>query len=420
VPIEERCTDRGFRIETNSAWGADAEIHGGTSLAIVIQMPQNGSGGPVLALRSGFMNRLISFGKLPLLMLGLGFCSGAAVAQTYITLDYPGGFGTVLSGVDGNNIVGTDNSLPGGFLYNGSTFTSISDPLAGSQGTSPAGISGNNVVGCYYDPTGNLHGFIYTVSTSAYTTLNDPSAPSSTSGGIVGTVTTGISGNNVVGFYWDSSDTAQGFLFNLSTSAYTTLRDPFAAYNQFPEGTCPEGISGNYVAGLYRDSADRCHGFVYNIANKSYTTLDDPLVGGQMITTVTGIDGDTVFGCYTDTSNYYQPFLFDILTDTYTTLNSDPWGPIWLTGGISGNTIVGTYTDSNDISHGFVATIPEPSTLALLGVWAMGLAVYGLWRRKQERISLVGEPTLSGQDETDGPAILSMPFRWTETARKAA
>ena len=71
------------------------------------------------------------------------------------------------------------------------------------------------------------------------------------------------------------------------------------------------------------------------------------------------------------------------------------------------------------------AVTPEPSTLPLLAAGAVGLAGY-VWRqRKRKRpLSLTAEPTLAGHDEADsqddGPAILSMPSRWTKSARRAA
>src|SRR5208283_4025992 len=85
------------------------------------------------------------------------------------TLDDPlGTLTTCPFGIDGNNIVGfyrdsSDNNTHG-FLYNGSTYTTIDDPLAGPGGTYPYGISGNNIVGSYLDSSGNYHGFITTVS----------------------------------------------------------------------------------------------------------------------------------------------------------------------------------------------------------------------------------------------------------------
>ena len=77
------------------------------------------------------------------------------------------------------------------------------------------GISGNNIVGTYVDSSGNNNGFLYNGST--YTTLNDPL-------GVYGTFVDGIDGNNIVGSYTDSTGNNNGFLYNGST--YTTLNDP--------------------------------------------------------------------------------------------------------------------------------------------------------------------------------------------------
>ena len=107
------------------------------------------------------MKRLIFSGKLSLLLLGLGLWSGGAVAQTFTTLDYPVGIDTQLNGIDGNNIVGTANALPGGFLYNGSIFTGIADPLGVSGEGEPMAISGNNIVGSYADSGGTGHVYLY-------------------------------------------------------------------------------------------------------------------------------------------------------------------------------------------------------------------------------------------------------------------
>ena len=80
---------------------------------------------------------------------------------------------------------------------------------------------------------------------------------------------------------------------------------------------------------------------------------------------------------------------------------------------------------------------PEPSTLVLLAAAAIGLAGYAWQRRRKRCSSLAGEakndrlktyptsePVLCGQDETDlqadGPAVLSLPSRGTNSARRAA
>jgi autotransporter-associated beta strand protein len=65
-----------------------------------------------------------------------------------------------------------------------------------------------------------------------------------------------------------------------------------------------------------------------------------------------------------------------------------------------------------------VSPVPEPGTIGLLGVGAIGLAGYA-WRRRK-RSTFVAEETVSDDDQEDGTAILAMPSRWTEAVRRAA
>ena len=84
------------------------------------------------------------------------------------------------------------------------------------------------------------------------------------------------------------------------------------------------GVSGNKVVGHYINDTGT-HGFLYDGTN--YTTIDDPLS-----------DGNT-----------------------------------WATG-ISGTTIVGGYTGAtDDTPHGFIATTPEPASIALLSLGGLVL-----------------------------------------------
>jgi hypothetical protein len=140
--------------------------------------------------------------------LGLALLGAAAMAQaqTYTTLDdHPLGIGqTIARGISGNNIVGyyTDSSdNVHGFLYNGSTYTTLDDPL-GALGTYARGISGNNILGYYYDSVPKSYGFLYNGST--YTPLNCPLSAHLT-------VACGIDGNNIVGVYVDSSGNLHSF-----------------------------------------------------------------------------------------------------------------------------------------------------------------------------------------------------------------
>ncbi len=368
------------------------------------------------------MKRLMIFGKLPLLVLGLGFWSSAAVAQTFITLDYPGGTDTHVTGIDGNNVVGQYNDSSyntHGFVYNLSTssYTAILNYPGATNGTYPGGISGNNIVGWYQLSDNYFHGFLY--NESAYTPLNDPLAGNDST--LDGTIATGISGNNIIGYYRDSAGETHGFLYN--GSVYTPLDDPLAGNNHsyLFQGTYALGISGNNIVGEYVDSSDLYHGFLYNKSTGSFTTLDDPLAIGSWGTGAFGMSGNIIAGTYYVSLGGDESVVHGFLYDgsTYTTIDD----PNALYGtyiqGISGNTVVGWYVDGSG-DHGFVATMPEPSTLTLLGTALLGLGVVYLRRRRERNsLSVIEDSTLSSDDET-GPAILSLPSRWTETMRRAA
>jgi hypothetical protein len=85
--------------------------------------------------------------------------------ESYTSLTYPEATGeTIAQGISGNNIVGQywDNSGEHGFLYNGTSWTTLSYP--GSVNTYAYGISGNNIVGNYNYGSGMpAHAFIYTI-----------------------------------------------------------------------------------------------------------------------------------------------------------------------------------------------------------------------------------------------------------------
>jgi probable HAF family extracellular repeat protein len=100
----------------------------------------------------------------------------------------------------------------------------------------------------------------------AFTTLDNPLAANPVPGS--GTFAQGINDDGqVVGYYYDSSGNAHGFLF--TRGGYTTLDDPSTVNNQ----TFPEGINKNGdIVGWYNDLS-RDHGFVYSAGR--YTTLYD-------------------------------------------------------------------------------------------------------------------------------------------------
>ena len=317
------------------------------------------------------MNRF-TFTVFGLLLAVLLWQPAIAGTFTFTTLDDPSTtLGTYLSNISGNTVVGAyvspASNAPVGFIYNGSTYTTLIDPV-GARGTSVSGISGNNIVGSYWDAFDNVHGFIY--NGSSYTTIDDPL-------GVDGTYACGISGNNIVGCYLNPPSQNHGFLYN--GSSYTTIDDPLGV-----DGTYAYGISGHNIVGCYLNPSSQNHGFLYN--GSTYTTIDDPLAGPAGSYAI-GISGNNIVGTYLDSSNQEHGFLYN--GSTYTTLDDPLAGSgagygTWACG-ISGNNIVGYYTDSSGIYHGYIATIvPEPSTLALLGVGAMGLIAY-VWRRRRAR-----------------------------------
>jgi hypothetical protein len=281
--------------------------------------------------------------------------------------------GTVADGISGNNIVGNYYTSDGdhGFLYNGSTYVSLNDPL-GTITTARA-ISGNNVVGSYYND-GTYSGFIYDGST--YATLNDPLATD-------GTTPYGISGKDVVGTYQNASGT-HGFLYNGST--YSTLGN----LPNTTGTTIPFGIDGNQIVGTYIAPDGNAEGYVYN--GTTYTIIQDPMAAyitsgtnsnQQSGTEVSGISGNNIVGLYTDGSGLMHGFLYN--GTNYVTIDDPNEAPGGLeeVSGVDGNNLVG-YDETRSGFHAFEATpaVPEPSSTTLFVLGLAGLAIY---RRARSR-----------------------------------
>jgi hypothetical protein len=170
----------------------------------------------------------------------------------YITLDDPdsGVTSTTVHGTDGTRVVGSSSGFSGvytGFVYNGTTWTDVSDPL-GVNGTQAFGVSGNNIVGYYIDGSYNIYAYLFDGST--WTTLNF---------GGDGSRAFGIQGNEVVGVYFDGSQ-ADGYVYDIATGQYITVNGPAGA-----TGTELTGIDGDTVTGYYFDSGGLTHGFTTTV-----------------------------------------------------------------------------------------------------------------------------------------------------------
>ncbi len=80
----------------------------------------------------------------------------------------PPDYNTILEGIDGKNVVGRNyNSSMGSsvfnFLYDGATYTAIDDHPLGEGRTYVQDISGDDIVGYYIDSSGHTHGFVATI-----------------------------------------------------------------------------------------------------------------------------------------------------------------------------------------------------------------------------------------------------------------
>jgi hypothetical protein len=221
--------------------------------------------------------------------------------SSYQTIDNPNGSDTVASGIYNGTIVGSfTNSVSQsqGFIDASGTFTTLSGPT-GALATEATGISGGTVVGNYKSSGSGSTGFVY--RNGSYTTLNDPLGSSQGLGN--NTYVTGIDGTNIVGYYIDPDySDANGFLYNGST--FTTLDDPNSLFGS--QGTFVTGISGNLIVGYYYMSGLDPQGFVYNETTGAYTTVDDP--SGTEGTRIEGISGNTLVGSYENSEGFIEGF----------------------------------------------------------------------------------------------------------------
>jgi len=249
---------------------------------------------------------------------------------------------TTASAVSGSTVVGYYRSgFIGnyhGFSYNAGTYTTLDYPSATQ--TFPGAVSGTMVVGDYDDSSFHPHGFIYD---GVHFTSFEPPA------GTNDLRVHGLYNGTIVGFVGLTS----GHGFSYDGSTYTLLDYPGAT------STSAEGIYQNEIVGYYVDAASVDHGFIYDGSN--YTSLDFP---GAQDTFAYGISGGTIVGAYYINSAYHG-FVYD--GSTFSTFDVGSNTQIF---DISGNTVVGSANQ-----RGFLATVPEPSTVTLCGSLLFAFAV---------------------------------------------
>ncbi len=196
-------------------------------------------------------------------------------------------------------------------------------------------------------------------------TLDDPS-------GARGTFPRGIDGAHVVGYYVDSSGVQHGFVYTISSQTFATVDNPSA-----DAGTSSLwGVSGNTAVGSYA-SGSKGYGQLYSLAAGSFTPINHPWATAS--TSANGTDGLSIVGAFQDASNVSKGYVYNIGTQTFTTLNYPGATGFTIAYGVAGGSVVGLYDNTDGVHHGFLAvsTVPEPSQtlLGVMGALAVGFAV---------------------------------------------
>ena len=235
-------------------------------------------------------------------------------------------------------------------------------------------------VGFWIDGNGNNFGFVDQNGT--FTPVTGPNVPST---GVTVTQLLGVNSANIAaGFDVNAAGDAQGFLYNIGAQTFTAITLP-ASFNATM--TTATGVNNfGLVTGFYTDTAGNVHGFTDN--NGAFTSYDDPNGTGTNTMFLGPNNLGQIVGSYVDANGLTHGLVFNSLTNTWQTVddpNSSATAAFMVTGttinGINDlGQLVGFYSDGTNV-NGFLASVPEPGSLGLMGLGALGL-ILGARRRR--------------------------------------
>jgi hypothetical protein len=224
--------------------------------------------------------------------------------------------------------------------------------VPGSLNTEAWGINDSGQIVGRYTTAGMGHGFL--LSGGTYTSI-DVSGPYSTDANGIN------NGGLVVGTYFNPSTNPSTHGFLRSGGSYTPLNGAGRGINNQGQIVGTSGLNGFLLSG------------------GNYTIIRAP--GSDYTETDWINDAGQIVGNY---SNAAGGHAFVLIGGTYTLLNV-PGSFVTTAFGINNaGQIVGYYLDGAGTQHGFLATlttVPEPSTLFLVGIGTLGASGFA-WRRR--------------------------------------
>ncbi len=282
-----------------------------------------------------------------------------------------------------------------GFTQNGSAVDNFTADPTVTTNANPVNIAGSNTAMANgINSSGTIVGF--DGITHAFS-LSGNSQVSFIPNGGTSAQAFGINDNGMIaGQYTTAAGATPGFVLNGTT--VTTINAPTST-SASSEVVNVQGVNDHGLAvGFYLGTDGQDHGFMFNLANALHNVGVGVAIADPTIPNVPGEPGATfVFsqilgindqgiavGYYGDSTGSQHGFLYNTNTCVYTFL-SDPNAGFnngvevtQITGINNSGEITGFYTDANGLAHGFVglASVPEPSSICLMGLGICGILGY--------------------------------------------